>query len=286
MGIMLVYMADGDFGHDPFAGPVKTTGEITHGHLAAAGNHGGTPTGLPDPAKQPNGQTIDNGVAIAGFKYLPGDLSTPGAFGAPPVVAPGGRLRFGNFDAAPQIFHTITACRLPCTGTTGVSYPLANGDVDFDSGQLGYGPQGFTAAAQRPDWYTPADLPSGTYTYFCRVHPFMRGAFRVLGTPEPHSLDVPARRARVDRTGHAHVYAACGGRKSGACEGTVELRRAGALLGSASFVIPAGTAREVVIPLTGRGRLLVRKRRTLHVTLSAQAADAPAVTHPLVLRRR
>ncbi len=26
---------------------------------------------------------------------------------------------------------------------------------------------------------TPADLTAGTYTYFCRIHPFMRGAFRV-----------------------------------------------------------------------------------------------------------
>ena len=24
-----------------------------------------------------------------------------------------------------------------------------------------------------------ADLKPGTYTYFCRVHPFMRGAFKV-----------------------------------------------------------------------------------------------------------
>src|SRR4051794_3336441 len=75
MGIMLVYIADGDFGHDPFKEPVKTSGAVTHGHLAAAGNHGGVANGLPDPAKQPNGQTIDNGVAIAGFKYLPGDLT-------------------------------------------------------------------------------------------------------------------------------------------------------------------------------------------------------------------
>ena len=26
---------------------------------------------------------------------------------------------------------------------------------------------------------TPADLPPGRYSYFCRVHPFMRGAFKV-----------------------------------------------------------------------------------------------------------
>jgi plastocyanin len=29
-------------------------------------------------------------------------------------------------------------------------------------------------------WKTPKSLSPGTYTYFCRVHPFMRGAFRVV----------------------------------------------------------------------------------------------------------
>ena len=54
-----------------------------------------------------------------------------------------------------------------------------NGDVQFDSGQLGYGPAGLSPAANRLDWSTPPDLGPGTYTYFCRVHAFMRGAFRV-----------------------------------------------------------------------------------------------------------
>jgi TonB-dependent receptor len=36
-----------------------------------------------------------------------------------------------------------------------------------------------TAAANRKTWRTPTNLRRGTYTYFCRVHPFMRGAFRV-----------------------------------------------------------------------------------------------------------
>ena len=27
--------------------------------------------------------------------------------------------------------------------------------------------------------YTFGNLKAGTYTYFCRVHPFMRGSFRV-----------------------------------------------------------------------------------------------------------
>ena len=77
------------------------------------------------------------------------------------------------------IWHTITACRAPCNLTTGISYPLADGSAGFDSGQLGFGPRGFTAAANRKQWNTPARLARGTYTYFCRVHPFMRGAFRV-----------------------------------------------------------------------------------------------------------
>jgi plastocyanin len=29
-------------------------------------------------------------------------------------------------------------------------------------------------------WKTPKNLKIGTYTYFCRIHPFMRGAFRVV----------------------------------------------------------------------------------------------------------
>ncbi|MEA2471651.1 MAG: hypothetical protein QOE38_2650, partial [Thermoleophilaceae bacterium] len=57
--------------------------------------------------------------------------------------------------------------------------PLANAKVQFDSKQLGYGPAGFTAASNKETWKTPKNLRAGTYTYFCRVHPFMRGAFRV-----------------------------------------------------------------------------------------------------------
>ena len=35
-------------------------------------------------------------------------------------------------------------------------------------------------AANRVTWSTPPNLPVGTYTYFCRIHPFMRGSFRVV----------------------------------------------------------------------------------------------------------
>ena len=75
------------------------------------------------------------------------------------------------------MWHSVTACKAPCTASTGVAYPLADAAVQFDSGQLG------DRRRPRPPgsdtWSTPTDLDPGTYTYFCRVHPFMRGAFRV-----------------------------------------------------------------------------------------------------------
>jgi plastocyanin len=118
-------------------------------------------------------------VAIQGFLYGQGDLSNSGRPARPARLRQGRRLTFVNRDASRTIYHTVTACRAPCNRSTGIAYPLANGPVDFDSGELGFGPRGFTAAANRATWRTPRGLKAGTYTYFCRVHPFMRGAFKV-----------------------------------------------------------------------------------------------------------
>ena len=103
------------------------------------------------------------------------------------MVRAGQSINFTNLDALTttsaqdSAYHTITSCKAPCTGTTGIAYPLADAKVQFDSGELGYGPPGFTPAANRNTWKTPKNLNPGTYTYFCRIHPFMRGAFRVVG---------------------------------------------------------------------------------------------------------
>ncbi|HEY2635876.1 MAG TPA: hypothetical protein VGI54_00690, partial [Solirubrobacteraceae bacterium] len=113
-----------------------------------------------------------------------------------PTVKQGGQITFDNQDAssigpggggyltflnpAPEymnsIFHTITSCKSPCGLDTGISYPLANGAGNYDSAQLGVG----TPAVGRLTWSTPAGLKPGTYTYFCRIHPFMRGTFRIV----------------------------------------------------------------------------------------------------------
>jgi plastocyanin len=184
MGIDLVYMAVGEKGPDPFRRRTRiaTRGRVTHGHLPENENYGGEPTGMIDPRTLPDGQTLGREVGIAAFQYLPGNFGLPGSMQNPPVVEQGGSLRFHNLDwPAIGTMHSVTACAAPCTGSTGISYPLANGEVDFDSRNLGYGPTGFTAAANEEAWDTPKSLDPGTYSYFCRIHPFMRGAFRVKG---------------------------------------------------------------------------------------------------------
>jgi plastocyanin len=181
MGLNLAWISWGERGPNPFRERIRgTRGRVTHGHLPENDNYGGEPQELTDPSTLPDGKTIDNRVGIEAFQYVPSGFGIAGSLANPPTVPVGEQLSFENLDsAAAGTMHSVTACRPPCTRSTGISYPLANGPVDFDSANLGFGPQGFTAAANRSSWQTPRDLEPGTYTYFCRIHPFMRGAFRV-----------------------------------------------------------------------------------------------------------
>jgi plastocyanin len=125
-------------------------------------------------------------VLIKDFVYGQGDLGNGGAAGRPPVVQAGRSLTFANLDDTREIWHTVTACKAPCNRATGIAYPLADGPA-FDSGELGTDPKRpyFTASSGKVRWSTPKDLSAGTYTYFCRIHPFMRGAFRVVSKAKP-----------------------------------------------------------------------------------------------------
>jgi plastocyanin len=181
MGIVLLFAAPHEAtGPDPFATAVDPTGELTHGHLAENDHHGGTSVVYPDPRAAKAGKATKV-VQIKDFQFVPGDLGRLFDGGTIPTVAPGQSLGFVNRDDPNVEWHSITTCRTPCNRQTGISYPLANGlsGTQFDSGQLGFGPRGASPAANRLTWQTPSDLPQGTYTYFCRIHPFMRGAFRV-----------------------------------------------------------------------------------------------------------
>jgi plastocyanin len=174
MGIMIVWAAPGTGGRDPFTTKVDQAGTLTHGHLRENDHHGGKAVVLPDATKF-TAVTPDGPIPIAKFVYRIGDMT-----GRPqiPEVAAGQSITFVNQDApyANGIWHSVTACKAPCNKETGIAYPLADADIAFDSGQLGIaGPP----TVGRLTWQTPADLPVGTYTYFCRIHPFMRGAFKI-----------------------------------------------------------------------------------------------------------
>ncbi len=179
MGIMVLWMADaihtGDRAADPFQTAVDVKGELTHGHLSENDHHGGEPAPKYfDLTAAPSGSPTAD-IAIADFAYARGDMLVGNAL---PTVAAGATITFDNVDAplGNGIWHTVTACRAPCNAGTGIAYPLADAEIDFDSGQLG---QSGPPTARRVTWTTPKDLPAGTYTYFCRIHPFMRGGFRV-----------------------------------------------------------------------------------------------------------
>jgi plastocyanin len=133
-----------------------------------------------------------SGIAINGFLYSQGGYSAIAGFPAnamrPPTIKAGQTVTFTNEDAlfgAPdedQVWHSITSCKAPCNRGSGIGYPLARGPIDFDSGQLGFGTGTSTEVTTGSAVYTtPALNKPGTYTYFCRIHPFMRGSIRVKG---------------------------------------------------------------------------------------------------------
>jgi hypothetical protein len=189
MGIMDTFYADGiqPGAVDPFTQPVDTTGILTHGHLPENNNHGDDPAQkLPNVLRLLSQGLPTTKIAIEDYVYGRGDFQLNGKAARIPTIRRGRSITFTNLDATAatpadtSAYHTITACKNPCSGSTGIAYPLANGKISFDSGELGYGPAGATPAANRNTWQTPKNLPVGVYTFFCRIHPFMRGAFKVV----------------------------------------------------------------------------------------------------------
>src|SRR4051812_7878267 len=179
MGILVAWFAPKSTkGIDPFA--IKAANmqvTYTHGHLKENDNHGGQPDpALADPSALASGP-IANYITINYYEYSSGDLAHATEI---PTVHQGQTIHFRNTDAPGSgygTWHTITDCALPCNLTTGIAFPIADAPIEFDSGQLGNaGPP----TAGRLTWDTPTDLPPGTYAFWCRVHPFMRGAFRVV----------------------------------------------------------------------------------------------------------
>jgi plastocyanin len=127
----------------------------------------------------PGGLLSSGPISIGGYTYSAGDFRLPGSLGRPALVERGDQLTFqlAAGDQATETWHSVTSCKSPCNRSTGISYPIADGEIQFDSGQLGVGG---APTVNRTTWSTPPDLPLGTYTFFCRIHPLMRGALRVV----------------------------------------------------------------------------------------------------------
>lgn len=170
-----------------------TRGQVTHGQIPSSGNHGNGVGQSVDWAGLPDGADLSvipsqGHVPIGGYTYGITEQGLARTAGVS-YIELGESISFHNVDTADYMWHTITRCALPCTGPTTVDYPIADAGsgslievrpgywadpMDFDSTQLGVG----TGPTQRTSWtFTPTER--GTFTFFCRVHPPMRGVFRV-----------------------------------------------------------------------------------------------------------
>ncbi|HEX8065229.1 MAG TPA: hypothetical protein VF520_01750 [Thermoleophilaceae bacterium] len=158
-------------------------GLVTHGHYRENGNFSG-PEGTWD--ARTGSPTSE--VGVVDFLYVPGDLSMISMTGVPTVKL-GSTLRFTDLEG-PLVYHTATSCRFPCLGPTGTDFPIADGatstgrQLDFDSSEMGVGVPYIGPTKERLDYQidvTPQAgfKPGEIVTYYCRIHPGMRGAFEV-----------------------------------------------------------------------------------------------------------
>jgi hypothetical protein len=179
-------------------------GQPSHGQLPESGNFSGgcPPEGCPD-LDAPDGELTSDIVSV-GFAYGNADLGAISALGIP-LVKKGEPLRMWSFDTAARIWHSYTRCAYPCNGQSDMAYPFPDGgsgdpwdETDFDSGEIGYGTmfdqttsqvlsQGQKTLTSDPQRfaedglyyeYTPTE--TGVYTFWCRIHRSMRGAFKVI----------------------------------------------------------------------------------------------------------
>ena len=107
-------------GHEPFKTKVNSPGTVTHGHLPENDNHGGGPTGLPDPRQLPDGAENPGFVDMVNFQYQLGDLSLrrPGAAPAGDPRRPALTFRDAGDDAKGDLSldHVLQGALQPLDG--------------------------------------------------------------------------------------------------------------------------------------------------------------------------
>ena len=167
-------------GKNPFKSKVNHKGKVTHGHLKENRVHGGKKTELPDPRKLASGAVRRRPAhASTASPTRPATCACPGVAEAPADASSSGQsltFELGNGDNSTgdlALAHLLQAALQPLDRHR-LSDPGRQVPVRLGSARRPCAP-----AVCRRTWETPKNLPEGTYTYFCRIHPFMRGAFRV-----------------------------------------------------------------------------------------------------------
>ncbi len=88
----------------------------------------------------------------------------------PEAPGSGSEVRIDNFAFVPANLSVPTGTTVTWTNQDDVQHTVSSDDgTTFDSGAFSRG-RTFQLAAG----------PPGTYTYFCRIHPFMKGTLTVL----------------------------------------------------------------------------------------------------------
>jgi plastocyanin len=183
----------------------------------------------------------------------------------------GERLTFQNLDG---VGHDVTA-----TGSGPDGRPL------FRTPVIGSGQETFVGGSQY--------LTTGSYGFFCSVHPQMTGTLDVTsaGTPVPRPADTSAPRTSV-RIRSVRVSTvrrvrrlAVRVRVNEAADVALRARARGRLIARGSVSLNAPGARSRALPLTAAGRRLMRRARRLAVTVTARAVDRAGNTRTGRARR-
>ena len=199
---------DDPLAKDPFddAAAVKAMydegGILTHGRLPEnVDRKASKDLKLPDPRKlRSKGRRVPKGgLEINGFGYGAGGYSAFRGF-------PTSKLRPAGDQAGEQRHlhqHRRAAGRCRTPSRSGTASPPAGRRATGARGSATRSPRGrssstpassATAAALSTEVTTgsnvyttpPLTKPGKTYTYFCRIHPFMRGSIRVAGGKPKH----------------------------------------------------------------------------------------------------
>ena len=181
MGIMVVWMAYGHAGTDPFTTSVNAPGILTHGHLARE-RQPRRPDARHRALRRRDQAAVADGARRLRDRHHQLRVRQRRHEHRDVGARPSSRASRSRSTTSTHRSATGSGTRSPtapnrATATPGIAYPLANGSIVFDSGELG---TGGAPASGHVTWSTPTTLPPGTYTYWCRIHPFMRGAFRVV----------------------------------------------------------------------------------------------------------